>query len=65
VQTAESYLRPDVIQQVQRLDLKARFIVEGFLAGLHDSPYHGFSLEFSEHRKYVPGDDPAIIDYSA
>jgi uncharacterized protein (DUF58 family) len=65
VQTAESYLRPEVIQQVQRLDLKARFIVEGFLAGLHDSPYHGFSLEFSEHRKYVPGDDPAIIDYSA
>jgi len=65
VQTAESYLRPEVIQQVQRLDLKARFIVEGFLAGLHDSPYHGFSLEFSEHRKYVPGDDPALIDYNA
>ncbi len=65
MQTAESYLRPDVIQQVQRLDLKARFIVEGFLAGLHDSPYHGFSLEFSEHRKYVPGDDPSRIDYTA
>ena len=65
MQTAESYLRPEVIQQVQRLDLKARFIVEGFLAGLHDSPYHGFSLEFSEHRKYVPGDDPALIDYNA
>ena len=65
MRTAESYLRPDVIQQVQRLDLKARFIVEGFLAGLHDSPYHGFSLEFSEHRKYVAGDDPALIDYAA
>lgn len=65
VQTAESYLRPEVIQQVQRLDLKARFIVEGFLAGLHDSPYHGFSLEFSEHRKYVAGDDPNLIDYNA
>jgi uncharacterized protein (DUF58 family) len=65
VRTAESYLRPDVIQQVQRLDLKARFIVEGFLAGLHDSPYHGFSLEFSEHRKYVAGDDPNLIDYAA
>jgi uncharacterized protein (DUF58 family) len=64
-QTAESYLRPEVIRQVARLDLKARFIVEGFLAGLHDSPYHGFSLEFSEHRKYVPGDDPALIDYAA
>ena len=63
--TAESYLRPEVIKQVQRLDLKARFIVEGFLAGLHASPYHGFSLEFSEHRKYVPGDDPILIDYNA
>lgn len=65
MQTAESYLRPEVIRQVHRLDLKARFIVEGFLAGLHDSPYHGFSLEFSEHRKYVPGDDPSLIDYHA
>jgi len=65
VLTLESYLRPEVIRQVRRLDLKARFIVEGFLAGLHDSPYHGFSLEFSEHRKYVPGDDPALIDYNA
>jgi uncharacterized protein (DUF58 family) len=63
--TAESYLRPEVIQQVRRLDLKARFIVEGFMAGLHDSPYHGFSVEFSEHRKYVPGDDPGLIDYNA
>ncbi len=63
--TAESYLRPEVIQQVRRLDLKARFIVEGFMAGLHDSPYHGFSVEFSEHRKYVPGDDPSLIDYNA
>jgi len=63
--TAESYLRPEVIQQVQRLDLKARFIVEGFIAGLHDSPYHGLSVEFSEHRKYTPGDDPGLIDYNA
>jgi len=61
--TAEQYLRPDVIQQVQRLDLKARFIVEGLLSGLHDSPYHGFSAEFSEHRKYTPGDDPRAIDW--
>ena len=61
--TAEQYLRPDVIQQVQRLDLKARFIVEGLLSGLHDSPYHGFSAEFSEHLKYTPGDDPRAIDW--
>jgi uncharacterized protein (DUF58 family) len=62
--SAQSYLRPDVIQQVQRLDLKARFIVEGFLAGLHNSPYHGFSVEFSEHRKYAPGDDLRLIDWN-
>ena len=62
--TIEQYLRPDVIQQVRRLDLKARFIVEGFLSGMHNSPYHGFSVEFSEHRKYTPGDDIRLIDCS-
>jgi uncharacterized protein (DUF58 family) len=62
--TVEQYLRPDVIQQVQRLDLKARFIVEGLLSGLHASPFHGFSVEFSEHRKYTPGDDPRQIDWN-
>ena len=60
----EEYLRPDVIQQVRRLDLKARFIVEGFLTGLHRSPYQGFSPEFSEHRKYTPGDDMRLIDWT-
>jgi uncharacterized protein (DUF58 family) len=59
----EQYLQPDVIQQIQRLDLKARFIVEGFLSGLHRSPFHGFSVEFSEHRKYTPGDDLRLIDW--
>jgi uncharacterized protein (DUF58 family) len=62
--TAERYLRPEVIRQVSRLDLRAKFIVEGFLQGLHASPYHGFSVEFSEHRKYVPGDDPKDIDWN-
>lgn len=57
------YLDPQVIQQVGRLDLRARFIVEGFLAGLHASPFHGLSVEFSEHRKYSPGDDPRTIDW--
>jgi uncharacterized protein (DUF58 family) len=60
---AEKYLRPEVINQVARLDLRAKFIVQGFLAGLHASPYHGFSVEFSEHRKYVPGDDIRDIDW--
>jgi len=61
---AEKYLRPEVINQVARLDLRAKFIIEGFLAGLHASPYHGFSVEFSEHRKYVPGDDVRDIDWN-
>jgi uncharacterized protein (DUF58 family) len=59
----EKYLRPEVIRQVARLDLRARFIVEGFLAGLHASPFHGFSVEFSEHRKYVAGDDLKDLDW--
>jgi uncharacterized protein (DUF58 family) len=62
--TAAQYLRPDVIAQVQRLDLKARFIVEGFISGLHNSPFQGFSVEFSEHRRYSPGDDLRQIDWS-
>jgi uncharacterized protein (DUF58 family) len=61
--TVESYLKPEVIRQIKRLDLRARFIVQGFLHGLHASPFHGFSVEFSEHRKYTPGDDPKDIDW--
>jgi uncharacterized protein (DUF58 family) len=61
--SAEQYLKPEVIQTVARLDLRARFIVEGFLAGLHASPFHGFSVEFSEHRRYTQGDDPKDIDW--
>ncbi len=60
---AESYLKPEVIRTVSRLDLRARFIVEGFLSGLHASPFHGFSVEFSEHRRYTQGDDPKNIDW--
>ncbi len=63
MRAAEEYLRPDVIQEIARLDLKAKFIVQGFIAGLHDSPYYGFSSEFSEHRKYTVGDDPKNIDW--
>ena len=59
----ESYLRPEIIRQVQRFDLKAKFVMEGFLSGLHGSPYKGFSVEFSEHRKYVRGDDVRTIDF--
>ena len=62
--TAEKYLKPEVIRQVARLDLRAKFIVEGFISGLHASPFHGFSVEFSEHRKYTPGDNIADIDWN-
>lgn len=60
----QQYLRPEVIRQVSRLDLRAKFIVQGFLAGLHVSPFHGFSVEFSEHRKYEHGDDVKDIDWN-
>ncbi|MEM6330827.1 MAG: DUF58 domain-containing protein [Planctomycetota bacterium] len=63
--SAESYLKPEVIQQIKRLDLRAQFIVKGFMQGMHASPFHGFSVEFSEHRKYTPGDDPKDIDWLA
>lgn len=59
----EQYLKPEVVNQIKRLDLRAQFVVKGFLQGLHASPYHGFSVEFSEHRRYTPGDDPKDIDW--
>jgi uncharacterized protein (DUF58 family) len=62
--TSEKFLRPNVIAQVARLDLRAKFIVEGFLSGLHSSPFQGFSVEFSEHRKYSPGDDLKDLDWN-
>ncbi|MFO0901439.1 MAG: DUF58 domain-containing protein [Pirellulales bacterium] len=59
----EKYLQPRVINQIKRLDLRAQFVVKGFLQGLHASPFHGFSVEFSEHRRYSTGDDPKDIDW--
>jgi uncharacterized protein (DUF58 family) len=49
-------LKPEIIEEVGSLNLRARLVVEGFLIGLHQSPFHGFSLEFHEHRPYYPGD---------
>lgn len=60
-----SPLSPQVINQIKRLDLRAKMVVRGFLQGLHASPYHGFSVQFSEHRRYHPGDDPKTIDWLA
>ena len=61
--SVEKYLKPEVINQIKRLDLRAQFVVKGFLQGLHASPFHGFSVEFSEHRRYTTGDDPKDIDW--
>lgn len=60
---AEEYLQPDVIARVKRFDLKAKFLIEGFFSGLHRSPFKGFSAEFSDHRKYVPGDEIKDLDW--
>ncbi|MHC4473675.1 MAG: DUF58 domain-containing protein [Planctomycetota bacterium] len=57
------YLDPKTLNKIARLDLRARLIVEGYIAGLHKSPYHGYSVEFAEHREYTPGDDIRHIDW--
>src|SRR5436190_21682140 len=57
------YLDPFTLAKVRSLELKARLIVEGYLSGMHKSPYHGFSVEFAEHREYVPGDDLKHLDW--
>jgi uncharacterized protein (DUF58 family) len=53
----------ETIVRIEPLELRARLVVEGFLAGLHRSPYHGFSVEFSEYRPYSPGDDLRYLDW--
>ena len=57
------YLTPEIISRLDNLSLKARLVVEGFIVGLHKSPYHGFSVEFSEHRAYGIGDEIRHIDW--
>ena len=56
-------LSPKIISKLNNLYIKARFVVEGFIVGLHKSPYHGFSVEFSEHRAYGYGDEIRHIDW--
>lgn len=63
---AESYRRfliPGVLSKLKGMELKAKLVVEGFLTGLHRSPYKGFSVEFAEHRPYMPGDEIKRIDW--
>jgi uncharacterized protein (DUF58 family) len=63
VPTTSRLLDPQAIARLQGLELRARRIVEGYVAGLHRSPYQGFSNEFAEHREYVPGDDLRYVDW--
>lgn len=58
-----SYMNPEVLSKVGRLGVRARLVVEGFISGMHKSPFHGFSVEFAEHREYVPGDEIRHIDW--
>ncbi len=57
------YLKPEVVSKLASLEMRARLVVEGFITGLHKSPYHGFSVEFAEHRQYMPGDEIRHIDW--
>lgn len=57
------YLEPHTLARIGSLDLRARLIVEGLMAGMHRSPYQGISVEFSQHRQYVPGDDTRHVDW--
>jgi len=56
-------LDPAVVARLGHLDVRARLVVEGFIAGMHRSPFHGFSVEFAEHRPYMPGDPLKSIDW--
>ncbi len=57
------YLDPEIVSRLKGMEMRARMVVEGFIAGLHKSPYHGFSVEFAEHRQYMPGDNIRDIDW--
>ncbi len=63
METYQKYLNPGTLAELQGLELKARVIVEGYVSGLHKSPYQGFSIEFAEHREYVQGDDLRYVDW--
>jgi uncharacterized protein (DUF58 family) len=57
------FIDPQALMTIRSLELRARAVVEGFWSGMHRSPYHGFSVEFTEYRQYTPGDDPRYIDW--
>jgi len=57
------FLDPNILSKISGMELRARTVVEGFIYGLHRSPYRGFSVEFAEYREYTPGDDIRHIDW--
>ena len=63
MENSQNYLDPKVLARLEGLQLRARLIVEGYVSGVHRSPYHGFSIEFAEHREYAPGDDLRYLDW--
>lgn len=63
LQDYRKYLKPEVVAKLSNMELVARLVVEGFITGLHKSPYHGFSVEFAEHRQYMPGDEIKHLDW--
>src|SRR5262245_47653553 len=62
-EAVKSPIDPKIISKVAKLDLRARLVVEGYVAGVHKSPFKGFSVEFAEHREYAPGDDLRYLDW--
>ena len=62
-QRVRRLLEPEVVSKLRNMELRARLVVEGFIQGLHRSPYHGFSVEFAEYRQYMPGDSPRFVDW--
>jgi uncharacterized protein (DUF58 family) len=62
-QSYRDYLKPETVSRLKNMALRARLVVEGFITGLHQSPYHGFSVEFAEHRQYMPGDSLRHVDW--
>ena len=60
---ARSFIDPAALMSIRNLELRARVVVEGFWNGIHRSPYHGFSAEFTEYRPYTPDDDPRYLDW--
>ena len=63
MENSPNYLDPQILAKLEGLQLRARLIVEGYVSGVHRSPYHGFSIEFAEHREYAPGDDLRYVDW--